>query len=175
MPALHFRWYLGGCLVRVREGKGWEKSNMKVQYKRCWQRNAGLCPGMDYGREILWETLFFGALEEAAEWVRKRKKLISRTGSQAGNRFLQVWGWREEASFPLPISRPFTLPPLPVQTSRSTCVSPPPLRPPSTDFLWPLGSVWDCSLPPSRPPKGAVCHSAWSPRKRGERGLIELI
>lgn len=31
-------------------------------------------------------------------------------------------------------------------------------------------------LPPPLPsPRGAVCHSDWSPRRRGERGLIELI
>lgn len=45
MPALHFRRYLGGCLVRRKERKGWDKSNMKVPFKWCWHSNAEVGPG----------------------------------------------------------------------------------------------------------------------------------
>lgn len=50
VPALHFRGYLGGCLVRGKEAKGRDKSNMKVQFKKSWHREAdfgsgGVCRG----------------------------------------------------------------------------------------------------------------------------------
>lgn len=47
VPALHFHGYLGGCLVRVRGGKGCDKSNRKGQFKRRWRRNADFCPGTE--------------------------------------------------------------------------------------------------------------------------------
>lgn len=40
VPALHFHRYLGGCLVTVRGGKGCDKSNTKVLFKRRLHRNA---------------------------------------------------------------------------------------------------------------------------------------
>lgn len=40
VPALHFRRYLGGCLVTVRGGKGCDKSNTEVPFKRRLRRNG---------------------------------------------------------------------------------------------------------------------------------------
>lgn len=40
VPALHFRRYLGGCLVTVRGGKGCDKSNTGVPFKRRLRRDG---------------------------------------------------------------------------------------------------------------------------------------
>lgn len=47
VPALHFRRYLGGCLARVRGGKGCDKSNTEGQFKTRWHRNADFSPGTE--------------------------------------------------------------------------------------------------------------------------------
>ena len=191
VPALHFHRHLGGCLVRGRGGKGWDKSNTKVQFKRCWHGNAELGPGIEcWGGDTLRNThhLFFwrsgrlkwvwhGTSSAGVPYggVRKRGKWNNHTGfyecstsSEQGAPFrAETWSF---------ILSSFFIRPPPTSSSTSS----------SLVFIWPLGSVCVCVCacvcvcvcvhPPSLlPPRGAVCHSAWSSRKRGERGLIELI
>lgn len=76
-PALHFHWYLGGCLASGSEGKGRDKSNTKVQFKRCWHGNAESGPGIVCSwvgerKEALWENthdLFYWWIDHF-EWVK---------------------------------------------------------------------------------------------------------
>lgn len=76
-PALHFHWYLGGCLASGSEGKGRDKSNTKVQFKRCWHGNAESGPGIVCSwvgewKEALWENThdFFYWWIDHLEWVK---------------------------------------------------------------------------------------------------------
>lgn len=65
VPALHFGRYLGGCLVTVRGGKGCDKSNTEVPFKRRLRRNGDSILGTEEHHHRFF-SLTFLPLKEAS-------------------------------------------------------------------------------------------------------------